>query len=98
MKPLNRHAVGVSIGLVIKTRRRELGLSLDDLAGLCECSKTHIWEMEKGRSLNPSIWLLLALCRGLQCSFNSLLGIDVSQPEFSDKEMRLIAAHREIFK
>lgn len=85
------------MGAYIKSRRTELKLSLDELAETMKCSKAHIWELEKGRAKNPSLWMVLALCEGLQCSLNSLLGEDVSKPILTDAEMALIAAHRKIF-
>jgi len=41
--------------------------------------------------------MMLALCDGLQCSLNELIGRDVSQPIFTAPEMALIDAHRRIF-
>ena len=81
----------------IAQRRAALGLSLQDVADRAGCTKSHIWEIEKGRTRNPTIGLALALCSALDCGLNSLLGIDVSQPQFTDDEMALIAAHRRIF-
>ncbi len=86
------------MGPFIRQRRKGLRLSLQDVADRCGCTKSHVWELEKGRSANPTISMALALCRALQCSLNSLLGIDVSQPVFTDDEMALIAAHRQIFE
>jgi len=81
----------------IASRRTELRLSLEEVAARAGTTKSHVWELEKGRSRNPSLSMALALCDALQCSLNSLLGADVSQPQFSDQEMALIAAHRAIF-
>ncbi|MGR9130808.1 helix-turn-helix domain-containing protein [Rhizobium leguminosarum] len=81
----------------IHVRRHELGLSLDDVAKRSGSSKAHIWALERRRSKNPTLWLTLALCDALQCSLNSLIGVDVSQPMFSEQEMALIDAHRRIF-
>lgn len=81
----------------IYVRRKELGLSLDELAARAGSSKSHIWALERRRSKNPTLWLILALCDALQCSLNSLLGADVSQPIFSEREMALIDAHRRIY-
>ena len=81
----------------IAVRRSDLGLSLDDVAERIGASKTHIWELEKGRAKNPTLWMVLALCDGLQCSLNDLLGRDISQPLFTAPEMALIDAHRRIF-
>lgn len=81
----------------INVRRHELGLSLEQLAERAGSSKSHIWALERRKSKNPTIWLILALCDALQCSLNSLIGSDVSQPMFSEQEMALIDAHRRIF-
>jgi transcriptional regulator with XRE-family HTH domain len=81
----------------IRVRRHELGLSLDQLAERCGSSKSHIWALERRQSKNPTLWLILSLCDGLQCSLNSLIGADVSQPMFSEQEMALVDAHRRIF-
>lgn len=85
------------MGDFIKSRRDSLGLSLDEVAVRAGCTKSHIWELEKGRSKNPTITMALALCEALQCSLNDLLGRDVSQPIFTASEMALIDAHRRIF-
>ena len=81
----------------INVRRHALGLSLDDLAKRVGSSKSHILALERRKSKNPTLWVILALCDGLQCSLNSLIGTDVSQPMFSEQEMALIDAHRRIF-
>ena len=81
----------------IAVRRHELGLSLQQVADRCGSSKAHIWALERRQSKNPTLWLILALCDALNCSLNSLLGTDVSQPIFSEQEMALIDAHRRIF-
>lgn len=82
----------------IKSRRTALKMSLDDVAKRIGCSKSHIWELEKGRSKNPTLWMILALCDALHCSLNSLIGKDVSQPMVTDEEMALIEHHRRIIK
>lgn len=81
----------------IHVRRKALGLSLEGLAKRVGSSKAHIWALERRQSKNPTLWMILALCEALQCSLNSLIGVDVSQPMFSEQEMALIDAHRRIF-
>jgi len=81
----------------IKRRRKELGLSLDDVAKRIGGSKAHIWQLETGGSKNPTLWMILGLCDALHCPLNSLIGKDVSQPIYSEPEMALIDAHRNIF-
>lgn len=90
-------SITANIGKAISERRTALGLSLDEVASRANCAKSHVWELEKGRSKNPTIIQALALCDALQCSLNTLLGRDVAQPILSDDEMALVAAHRKIF-
>lgn len=96
-RPDKHPDITAHMGKYINSRRKALGLSLDGLAERIDCSKTHIWELEKNRSKNPTLWMILALCDGLQCSLNDLLGRDLSQPAFTASEMALIDAHRRIF-
>ena len=81
----------------ISVRRHELGLSLEEVAKRSGSSKSHIWALERRQSKNPTLWMILSLCDALQCSLNSLIGMDVSQPMYSENEMALIEAHRRIF-
>lgn len=81
----------------IHVRRHELGLSLDEVAKRSGSSKAHIWALERRKSKNPTLWLILALCDALQCSLNALIGEDVLQPFYTEREMALIDAHRRIF-
>lgn len=90
--------ISAHLGAFIKSRRAALNMSLDEVAKRAGCTKSHVWELERGTSKNPTINMALALCDALQCSLNSLLGMDVSQPQFSNEEIALIAAHREIFR
>jgi transcriptional regulator with XRE-family HTH domain len=81
----------------IKQRRKELRLSLDDVAKRMGGSKAHIWQLETGGSKNPSLWMILGICEALHCSLNALIGRDIAQPIYTESEMALIDAHREIF-
>lgn len=95
----DRHpTITAHMATYISVRRHELGLSLEQVAKRCGSSKAHIWALERRQSKNPTLWLILALCDALNCSLNSLIGADVSQPMLSEQEMALIDAHRRIFK
>lgn len=98
MRPDRNPTITAHMAKYIHLRRKELGLTLDDLAKRASSSKAHIWALERRQSKNPTLWLILNLCDALQCSLNSLTGTDVSQPMFSDQEMALIDAHRRIFQ
>lgn len=97
MRPDRHPEITAHMATYINVRRHELGLSLDELAKRAGSSKAHIWALERRQSKNPTLWLILALCEALQCSLNSLIGLDVSQPIFTESEMALIDAHRKIF-
>lgn len=95
----DRHpTITAHMATYIHVRRHELGLSLDEVAGRAGSSKAHIWALERRKSKNPTLWLILALCDALQCSLNALIGEDVSQPYYTESEMALIDAHRRIFQ
>lgn len=86
-----------NIGPAIQKRRAELGISLEEVARRASCTKSHVWELEKGRSVNPTITMLLAVASALNTNINALLGTDISQPTLSDDELELIHHHRRIF-
>lgn len=56
------------LGETIKVLRESRKLSLQDVADRSELSKTHVWELERGRNTNPTIWTL--------CKLSAVLGID----------------------
>jgi DNA-binding XRE family transcriptional regulator len=87
-----------NIGPAMQRRRAVLDISLDEVAKRAGTSKSHIWELENGRSVNPTIRMLLAVAAALNTSINTLLGADISQPILSDDELELIQHHRRIFK
>jgi transcriptional regulator with XRE-family HTH domain len=62
------------IGLRVRRRRAELRYSLADLAGRTELSKTHLWQVEQGRS-EPGAGVIVRLCRALGVSADWLLGV-----------------------
>jgi transcriptional regulator with XRE-family HTH domain len=62
------------IGQKIRDLRIEKGLSLQQIAdGVC-CSKAHIWELETGKSNNPSLGLLKRLAGHFGVTVAGLVG------------------------
>jgi transcriptional regulator with XRE-family HTH domain len=90
--------VKLSIGTFVKSRRADLGLSLEDVARLAGCTKSHVWDIEQGKASNPTVKTALALCAALRCSLSNLLGIDATQPVLTDDELELVVAYRAIRK
>lgn len=67
------------LGQFIKSKRREQGLSLRELADLCGMSHSYIYCIEKGRDpktkkpISPTIDALAKIARGLNISLDELL-------------------------
>jgi len=58
----------------LKQLRLEKGQSLQDVADAVQASKAHIWEIENGKSRNPSIELLSRLAGHFGVSVSALIG------------------------
>jgi HTH-type transcriptional regulator/antitoxin HipB len=71
---------GEQIGVIIKERRRTLGLTQQDLADMLGCSQRWVWELEQGKE---SIYLkrLLHLCRELDVKLTAELDIEVDDSD-----------------
>ncbi len=58
----------MTLASVVKSRRAELGISLQQLADRCGSTKSHMHEIEKGSSCNPTVNTICGLAAGLQMS------------------------------
>lgn len=63
----------------LRESRERKGLSLQKLADKIGASKAHIWDLEKGRTTNPSLEILVGLSRALDVSIANLVGEDTEQ-------------------
>lgn len=61
------------------------GKSLQEVADALSVSKTHIWELEKGRADNPSLELLTKMADYFKVPIRHLVGEDFEAPQ--DAEM-----------
>lgn len=68
----------MGIGAQIAELRRSRGESLQDVADAVGVTKTHIWELERGRSANPSLNVIRGLADHFKVSIASLVGEDVN--------------------
>ena len=80
-------------GARLKQLRIRKGESLQNLADAVDASKAHIWELETGKSGNPSIELLLRLAQHFGVSIAYFVGED---PDAPDEEEQLVAMFREL--
>ena len=65
----------------VRMRRKELGLSMSQLARRAYVSKPYISQIENNVSKNPSIGTLMALSDALECSIQDLIGYDCVRAE-----------------
>ena len=83
----------MSLAAKLKALRIRKGKSLQDLADDANSSKAHIWELETGRSKNPSIELLTALAKALEVSIADLVG---ENPTGENEDPHIVAMYREL--
>jgi len=60
------------LGELINQRRKQAGMSLQDLADACGSTKSHLWEVEQGRTVNIGILLAVRLSISLGVPVNVL--------------------------
>lgn len=65
----------------LRESRERKGLSLQKLADKIGASKAHMWDLEKGRTTNPSLEILIGLSRALDVSIANLVGEDTEQTQ-----------------
>lgn len=61
----------------VKALRKNCGLTLEQVAQRAGTTKSHVWEIEQGKSVNPTIKLVGGLCRAFGVSMTEFL----SDPE-----------------
>lgn len=73
MRDLNFKAIGVKI----KERRQELGITQEYVANMLDVNPSHISNIECGRA-NPSLTALVEIANILQCSVDLFIGEEYS--------------------
>jgi transcriptional regulator with XRE-family HTH domain len=70
----------VRIGELIESRRKEAGMSLQDVADACGISKGYVWEIENGKTVNIGILLAirLSICMGLSVNMLAAAALESS--------------------
>jgi transcriptional regulator with XRE-family HTH domain len=67
----------MSLATRLNQQRLKKGKSLQEVADAIGVSKTHIWELEKGRSENPSFEMLTKLADYFGVTIRFLVGEEV---------------------
>src|SRR4051812_8821561 len=83
----------MSLAAKLRELRLQKGLSLQDVATEVEASKAHIWDLETGKSTNPSIDLLKKLSRCLGVSVADLIG---ENPKGDNEDSAVVAMYRDL--
>jgi transcriptional regulator with XRE-family HTH domain len=73
--------INMSLATRLNQLRLKRGKSLQEVADAMDVSKTHIWELEKGRSENPSLDMLKKLSDYFEVSIRTLVGEDMDASE-----------------
>src|SRR5215207_6268807 len=84
----------------LRTRINELrlrsGQSLQEVADAVGVSKAHIWELEKGRTDNPSMALVTRLADHFNVSIRYLVGEDVNADDADETLARMFRQASEL--
>lgn len=83
----------MALGAKLKQLRIRKGKSLQQVADAVGASKAHIWELETGKSRNPSMDMLTKLADYFEVSVAFLVGEDPNAP---DESQELVAMYREL--
>jgi len=76
----------MSLATKLKELRIKQGKSLQQIADVVGISKTHVYDLEKGKSTNPSIELLKSYANQFQVSIKMLVGEDMNA-DTEDQEL-----------
>ena len=85
--------MAVTLAQRLKELRLKKGDSLQDVADAVKASKAHVWELETGKSKNPSVELVTKLAEHFAVPVAQLIGEDPDAP-LEDQE--LVAMFRDL--
>lgn len=74
-----------SLGRRVETRRKAMGLTLEQVADRAKMSKSYVWEIENGKNKNPTIRTAWQLAGALGWTLSDVIGVwehsDLLHPE-----------------
>lgn len=80
---------GPALGARIKLLRGLREMTLQQVADAAGLTKTHVWELEQGRSVNPTVNAVWGLASALCVSPGMLLGLNDKIPPINPVAMRI---------
>ena len=86
----------MSVGRRINELRLKRGESLQAVADAVGVSKAHIWELEKGRTDNPSMGLVTRLADHFGVSIRYLVDEDIEAPDADEELSRMFRQAQEL--
>jgi transcriptional regulator with XRE-family HTH domain len=64
-------------------------MTLQDVADAAGITKSHVWELEQGRSTNPSVSAIWGIARALSISPATLLGMNTDVPPLHPTALKI---------
>ena len=77
----------------VNNRRKELGMSIDELVTLSRVPKGTLSKITSGINTNPTLTTVEAICRALKCSLNDAVGM-AQNTNISNEEINYIKKYR----
>lgn len=86
---MNAGAIVATIARRMRELREERGLSLQEVADRAGLAKSHVWEIERGRSANPTIATTVGIARALGVSLDHLTGLSSARADLHPEALRI---------
>ena len=86
----------MSLGARIAELRRLRKESLQEVADAVGVTRTHIWELEKGRTSNPSMSVIKGLADHFNVTIASLVGEDINAADADQRLARMFRRAAEL--
>ena len=86
---MNAEAVVSSVATRMRELREARGLSLQEVASRAGVAKSHVWQIEQGRSRNPTITTTVGIARALGVSLDYLAGLSSARPDLHPEALRI---------
>lgn len=80
---------GTALGTRIRLLRELRDMSLQEVADAAGLTKSHVWELEQGRSVNPTVNAVWGLSGALCVSPAQLLGINDKLPPIEPVALKI---------
>lgn len=73
----------------LRDLREARDMTLQEVADIAGLTKSHVWELEQGRAVNPSVAAIWGLARALAVAPSALLGFATDLPPLHPTALRI---------